>query len=147
MAWEEWERVKSAAVEQHTTRMQLNQAEPAPGGVSGTLVSDKASWSKAGHDVGSLREGIGKALDALADGQSGLGKDTGCRTAAAQKEVHASWERYVKSVNQRCAKLAALLEKAGNNQVKTEEAITVEIGNMKVEYADTPATGGQGKGR
>ncbi|GGS26052.1 hypothetical protein GCM10010269_75820 [Streptomyces humidus] len=144
MAWAEWEQLKSAAAEQHAAQMQLNHVPLDPGGGSGTLVSNKSAWSKAGQDVVSLREDVGKALGKLSDGQTGLGEDTGCLTAGAQKDVHASWERYVKSVSGRCGKLSALLEKAGNDQLKTDEAIEVEIGNLQVEYGDTPAVGGKG---
>ncbi|MDJ0464054.1 hypothetical protein [Streptomyces sp. H27-C3] len=147
MAWEEWEQLKAATAEQHTTRIQLNQAEPDFGGDTGTLLSNKAAWAKAGQDIGSLQEGIGKALGKLSDGQNGLGADTGCQTAGAQREVHGSWESYVKSVNRRCGQLASLLEKIGNDQLKTDEAIMVEIGNLKVAYGDTPAAGEPGKGR
>ncbi|MEU3783659.1 hypothetical protein [Streptomyces sp900129855] len=144
MAWDEWEQLKSAAAEQHAAQMQLNHVPLDPGGGTGTLVSNKPAWSKAGQDVGSLREDISKALGKLTDGQKGLGEDAGCLTAAAQKDVHDSWETYVKNVSGRCGKLSALLEKAGNDQLKTDEAIEVEIGNLKVEYADTPAVGGKG---
>ncbi|GHC46327.1 hypothetical protein [Streptomyces flavofungini] len=147
MAWEEWEQLKAEAAEQHTARMQLNQTEPGSGVDTGSLVSDKKAWAKAGHDIGSLREGIGKALDQLSDGQNGLGADSGCRTAGAQKEVHASWERYVKAVNRRCGALAGLLEKAGNEQLRTDDSVRAAIGNLKIAYGDTPAIGGQGKGR
>jgi hypothetical protein len=143
MAWEEWEQLKSAAAEQHAAQMQLNHVPLDPGGGTGTLVSNKPAWSKAGQDVGSLREDIGKAVAKLVDGQKGLGEDAGCLTAAAQKDVHDSWETYVKNVSGRCGKLSALLEKAGNDQLKTDEAIEVEIGNLKVEYADTPPVGGK----
>ncbi|MCF4139878.1 hypothetical protein L1856_28310 [Streptomyces sp. Tue 6430] len=145
MAWEEWEQLKSAAAEQHGTQMQLNQVPLDPGGSGGgTLVSNKPAWSKAGRDVGSLRDDIGKAMGKLTDGQQGLGEDAGCLTAAAQKDVHTSWETYVKKVSGRCGKLSGLLEKAGNDQLKTDEAIEAEIGNLKVEYGDTPAVGGKG---
>lgn len=144
MAWEEWEQLKSAAAEQHAAQMQLNHVPLDPGGGTGTLVSNKPAWSKAGQDVGSLREDIGKAVSKLTDGQKGLGEDAGCLTAAAQKDIHASWETYVKNVSGRCGKLMGLLEKAGNDQLKTDEAIEVEIGNLTVEYADTPAVGGKG---
>lgn len=145
MAWEEWEQLKSAAAEQHGAQMQLNQVPLDPGGSGGgTLVSNKPAWSKAGRDVGSLRDDIGKAMGKLTDGQQGLGEDAGCLTAAAQKDVHTSWETYVKKVSGRCGKLSGLLEKAGNDQLKTDEAIEAEIGNLKVEYGDTPAVGGKG---
>jgi hypothetical protein len=144
VAWDEWEQLKSAAAEQHAAQMQLNHVPLDPGGGTGTLVSNKPAWSKAGQDVGSLREDISKAMGKLTDGQKGLGEDAGCLTAAAQKDVHDSWETYVKNVSGRCGKLSALLEKAGNDQLKTDEAIEVEIGNLKVEYADTPPVGGKG---
>lgn len=147
MMWEEWEQLKTAAVERHTARVQLNQVPLDSSGGTGTMVSNKPAWSKAGQDVHSFREDIGKALGKLSDGQKGLGVDAGCRTAGAQKEVYDSWERYVRRVSGRCAKLADLLGKAGNDLLKTDEAIMVEIGNLKVEYGDTPAVGGQDKGR
>lgn len=147
MAWEEWEQLKAAAIARDTTGTRLNQVPPEPGGDHGTLVSNKPAWSKAGHDVGAFRETIDKALGALSDGQSGLGADTGCLTAGAQKDVHDSWERYVKSVRQRCGKLAGLLQKAGNDQLRTDESVMVEIGNLKVAYGDTPAVGGPGRGQ
>ncbi|MDQ0832825.1 hypothetical protein QF032_004669 [Streptomyces achromogenes] len=144
MAWDEWEQLKSAAAERHGTQMQLNHVPLDPGGSGGTLVSNKPAWSKAGSDVGSLREDLGKVEVKLADGQKGIGEDAGCLTAAAQKDVYRSWETYVKNVGNRCGKLSGLLEKAGSDQLKTDEAINAEIGNMKVEYADTPAVGGKG---
>ncbi|WP_399930403.1 hypothetical protein [Streptomyces kanamyceticus] len=147
MAWEEWEQLKATAAARHTSEMQLNQAEPSPEGDLGTLVSNKAAWSKAGHDVGLLRESVSKALGALSDGQKGFGANTGCRTASAQRDVHDSWERYVKKVSRRCGNLAGLLEKVGNDQLKTDEAVMAEIGNMKVQYSDTPTIGGHSKGR
>ncbi|MDQ0959771.1 hypothetical protein QFZ66_003649 [Streptomyces sp. B4I13] len=144
MAWDEWEQLKSAAAERHGTQMQLNHVPLDPGGSGGTLVSNKPAWSKAGSDVGSLREDLSKVEVKLADGQKGIGEDAGCLTAAAQKDVYRSWETYVKNVGNRCGKLSGLLEKAGSDQLKTDEAINAEIGNMKVEYADTPAVGGKG---
>lgn len=148
MAWEEWEQLKNAAADQHAARMQLNHVSMDPGGAAGgTLVSNKRAWSKAGEDVASLREGMSKALGRLADGHKGVGEDAGCLTAGAQKGVHDSWERYVKDVSGRCGKLSGLLVKAGNDQLKTDEAVGAEVGNLDVAYADTPAVGGQGKGR
>jgi hypothetical protein len=147
MAWEEWEQLKSAAAEQHGAQMQLNHVPLDPGGSGGTLVSNKPAWSKAGSDVGLIREDLSKVEVKLADGQKGLGEDAGCMTAASQKAVHESWEKYVKNVGARCGKLSGLLEKVGNDQLKTDEAIEAEIGNLKVQYADTAVLGGQDDGR
>ncbi|OIJ87762.1 hypothetical protein BIV25_38050 [Streptomyces sp. MUSC 14] len=149
MAWDEWEQLKAAAADRSTGRMQIDHlADPVGGGgVSGKLRSDKAAWSKVGGDVGDLRGNISKALAKLADGQKGLGKDSGCLTTAAQREVHTSWEHYVGNVSGRCEKLSGLLDKVGNDQLRTDEAISAEIAKLKTEYKDTPAVGGQSKGR
>ncbi|MFJ8546962.1 hypothetical protein ACIRFH_34315 [Streptomyces sp. NPDC093586] len=147
MAWDEWERLKAEAAERGGTRMQLNQLPADQGGSTGDLVSDKAAWNKAGTDIGSLREDIGKATAKLKDGQTGLGSDTGCLTAAAQKDVYSSWETYVEKVSGRCGKLSGLLAKAGSDQLKTDQAVEAEIAKLVVAYTDTPAVGGQDKGR
>ncbi|MGW1808300.1 hypothetical protein [Streptomyces sp. NPDC002078] len=146
MAWDEWEQLKASAANRHGAHMELNHVPSDPGG-SGTLVSNKPAWSKAGQAVGSLTGSITTALGKLTDGQKGLVTETDCQTSGAQKEVHDSWDRYVKAVSGRCTRLSELLEKVGNDLLKTDESVKAEIGNLKVDYADTPAVGGQDKGR
>ncbi|WOX11437.1 hypothetical protein [Streptomyces sp. N50] len=155
MAWEEWEELKATAVERHSTRMQLNQLPADQGGSgtssagtpSGKLRSDKAAWSKAAEGVGDLRDNTGKALAKLEEGQTGLDKGSGCLTAAAQKGVYDSWERRVKDIGELCDGLAGVLEKTGNDQLRTDEAIKTEIAKLKVHSEETPASGDSGKGR
>ncbi|MBD0420687.1 hypothetical protein AB0L35_36635 [Streptomyces sp. NPDC052309] len=154
MAWEEWERLKSAVAERHSAQMQLNQLPGDQGansskgpGASGRLRSDKKAWSKAGEGVGDLRDNIGKALTKLGEGQTGLGKGSGCSTAVAQKGVYDSWERRVKDIGELCDGLAGVLEKAGTDQLRTDEAIKAEIARLKVGSEDASTTGGSGKGR
>lgn len=156
MAWEEWEQLKAETAGRNSEQMQLNQLPAPPGGSgsdsggsggSGGLRSDKAAWTKAGQGVGSLRENITTALVKLEDGQTGLGMDSGCLTAAAQRDVYDSWKRYVKDVSGRCGALAGVLEKTGNDQLKTDQAIQAEIDKLKSGYEDTPAVGGQSEGR
>ncbi|MDX5565949.1 hypothetical protein PYK79_25285 [Streptomyces sp. ID05-04B] len=150
MAWAEWEQLKAAAAERHTTQMQLNQlhadqgATSSGGGGGGVLKlrSDKAAWTKAGEDVGTLREDLDKAWAKMELGQTGLVKGTGCLTAAAQQDVHDSWKRYVKGVGEVCDGLAGVLEKAGNDQLRTDEAIEAEIAKLRTDYyGDPPAYG------
>ncbi|WP_432159211.1 hypothetical protein [Streptomyces sp. bgisy153] len=147
MAWDEWEELKGTALARSSPQMQLNHVPIDPAEGTGTMVSDKPVWSKAGQDVGAACEDIDKALVALSGGQEGLTADFDCQTSGAQKLVHESWERYINSVSARCEKLATLFQKAGSDLLKTDEAIMIEIGNLKLEYADTPAVGGQGKRR
>ncbi|MEU6403788.1 hypothetical protein [Streptomyces sp. NPDC046985] len=154
MAWDEWEQIKAAAAERHSARMQLNQLSgdqngmsPGGSGAPGRLRSDKKAWSTAGQGVGDLRDDIGKALTKLEHGTTALGKGAGCSTAAAHKSVYDSWERRVKDISELCDGLAGVLEKVGNDQFKTDEAIRVEIAGLKVCSGDASAAGGTGKGR
>ena len=155
MAWEEWEELKATAVERHSTRMRLNRlpADQGGGGTSsvgtpsGKLRSDKAAWSEAGEGVSDLRDNTGKALAKLEESQTGLDKVSGCLTAAAQKSVHDSWERRLKDIGGLCDGLAGVLEKTGNDQLRTDEAIKAEIAEVKLHSEETPASGDSGKGR
>ncbi|MFE0252000.1 hypothetical protein [Streptomyces sp. NPDC059010] len=152
MAWDEWEQLKAAVAERHATQMQLNQLPAAGGGgssgggVTGKVRSDKAAWSKAGKDVSDLRDNSRQALTRLKDGQTGFGKEPGCLTAAAQQGVYDSWERRIRDISELCGGLAAVLEKTGNDQLRTDEAIKGEIASLKVRSEDTPAAGSAGKG-
>jgi len=151
MAWEEWEQLKSAAAGRGAANMQLNQlpgdqgptGSPAVPGSGDQLKSRKATWTKAGHDTDGLRTDISKALTKLNEGQHGLDTTSRCLTAAAQREVHASWQRYVTSMSKRCETLADILEKTGGDQLKTDDAVRAELDKLKATYKDTPAVGGQ----
>ncbi|MGC9500633.1 hypothetical protein [Streptomyces sp. WG7] len=147
MAWDEWEQLKAAAAERQGTHMQLNQLPAERSGGKADLISNRSAWTQAGTDIGSLRENISKATAKLKDGQTGLGSDTGCLTAAAQKDVHESWTTYVERVSGHCGKLSGLLVKAGTDHVATDESIEAEIVELELSYADTPAVGGQGQRR
>lgn len=155
MAWEEWEQLKTAAVERQSAQIQLNQLPADQGNTSSTsrvhgppsggLRSDKAAWSKAGEGVGDLRENIGKALTKLADGQTGLDKGSGCLTVAAQQGVYDSWERRAKDISELCDGLAGVLGKTGNDLLRTDQAIEAEIAKLKAGSQDASAAGGKGR--
>ncbi|MEW1610498.1 MULTISPECIES: hypothetical protein [unclassified Streptomyces] len=149
MAWGEWEQLKADAAADGAERMQLNQA-PSEGGApagsaSGDLKSDKKAWVTAGEGVTGLKTGVGTALTKLADGQAGLGETSGCRSAAAQKELYDSWKKYVGDVSGRCDALGGLLRKAGHDLSKSDQQVMAELAALKVSYRDTEAVGGQAK--
>lgn len=100
---------------------------------------------KAGEGVTGLKGGVGKALTKLADGQAGLGDTTGSVSAAAQKELYASWKKYVSDVSGRCEELGGLLQKAGHDLSKTDRQAEAELEKLKVKYGDTDPVGGQAK--
>ncbi|MER6435376.1 MULTISPECIES: hypothetical protein [unclassified Streptomyces] len=155
MAWEEWEHLKAVAAERHTAQMQLNQLPAGEGVITSggggggvlKLRSDKAAWTKAGEGVGSLRDDLGKAWVKAESGQTALGSASMCLTSATQQDVYDSWKRYVKDVSEVCEGLADVLEKAGNDQLRTDEAINAEISKLKTEYYGDRPDGGPVKGQ
>ncbi|PNE34745.1 hypothetical protein AF335_05665 [Streptomyces eurocidicus] len=114
----------------------------APGGVK----SSKNAWNTAGDGVGRLGGNVKQALTTLEQGQKGMGAQ-GVLSAAAQREVYQSWKHYLDGMTGRCAALQERLEKAGNHQYKGDQQITEAFDEMKKQYKDTPATGGQNAGR
>ncbi|MFJ9028210.1 hypothetical protein ACIRQP_06730 [Streptomyces sp. NPDC102274] len=151
MTWDEWEALKAGAAARGSTQMRLNQAPAdqgggtSPGAASEDLKSDKKAWVTAGEGVKGLKDGIGKALTKLADGQAGLGGDGGCQSAAAQKELYDSWKKYVGDVSSRCDELGGLLERSGHDLSKPDQGLKAELDALKLKYQDTEAVGGQAK--
>ncbi|MFJ8694143.1 hypothetical protein [Streptomyces roseolilacinus] len=153
MSWDEWEQLKTAAVEHRSTQMQLNQLSNSDpfggggGGPSGELRTQRKAWTRAGEGVNGLKADIGKGLKKLEDGQSGVEDTSGCQSAAAQKELYGSWKTYVSKLSDRCGTLGGLLERAGHDLAMTDKAIEEEFAKVKAQYSDTEAVGGQAKGR
>ncbi|MFD9484344.1 hypothetical protein [Streptomyces sp. NPDC059991] len=152
MAWDEWEQLKQDAAQRHGSQTRLNHypsgdgTAPATSSVTGGLQSTQQVWNKAGEGVGGLKEGLGKALTQLADGQQGADA-AGCLTAGAQKDVYDSWSRYLTSVDERCGSVKEALERAGHDLLLTDDAVRDAFGAIDSRYADTPAVGGQSPGR
>lgn len=150
MAWDEWEQLKADAGT-GATATRLNQGPAGSGGAPGgsttaDLRTDKKEWAKAGEATRRLDEPVGAALGKLKDGQSGLSDGHGL-SAAAQKELYASWSRYAKDVRKRCQSLGRILESSGHDLAKSDEALKGELDALKVVYVDTEAVGGRPGGR
>ncbi|MEV7792600.1 hypothetical protein AB0O68_11520 [Streptomyces sp. NPDC087512] len=154
MAWDEWEQLKTAVAERGPAHMQLNQLPADQGGTgaggthgppSGRLRSDKSAWSKAGEGLGELRTNLGKALTKLEESQTGLAKGSASLAVGAQKGVFDSWKRRVKDIDEWCEGLAGVLEKTGNDQLRTDQAIEAEIAALSVGSKDASAAHGKGR--
>ncbi|MER8036008.1 hypothetical protein [Streptomyces hydrogenans] len=76
MAWEEWERLKSTAADQGSTRMQLNRVPdereegPAGGGTNGDLTVDHQDLAAVGNSAFTPPESARNEIrDAVNDGR------------------------------------------------------------------------------
>ncbi|MFF3177116.1 hypothetical protein ACFVQ0_31365 [Streptomyces sp. NPDC057900] len=133
-----------------STHMRLNHLQAGDGGggsASADLKSTKRAWAQAGDGTKGLAVPIGSALRKLEDGQAGLGEAADCLSAAAQRELYTSWHKYVADVRKRCTSLGDLLASSGRDLSKTDESLKTELDALKSKYTDTPAVGGQSKGK
>ncbi|MGJ3559808.1 hypothetical protein ACR6C2_18260 [Streptomyces sp. INA 01156] len=64
---------------------------------------------------------------------------------AAQQGVYDSWERRAKDISELCDGLARVLEKTGNDLLRTDEAIKAEIAKLRVGSQGVSAADGKGR--
>ncbi|WP_236240112.1 hypothetical protein [Streptomyces sp. CC228A] len=124
--------------------MSLASASPGGGG-NDDLKNDKAVWSRAGSDVAAVAVNVRKALGQLESRQKGA-TITGVESAGAQRELYASWKRYLEGVAGRCSSLQGPLERAGKDQYANDHDIGEDLQRVTKKYVDTPATGGSSSG-
>jgi hypothetical protein len=148
----EWAQMKREASGE--TRMSLAGAGDKPNWEqegSGSVKSSKNAWTEAGRGVGELRGNIKTALTKLEEEQKGLGAGSetggGTESAAAQRELHLSWKRYLKGVSGKCGTFQDRLQKAGDHHYENDAAIERALDRWDGLYKDTKSVGGESQGR
>ena len=149
----DWAGLKQRATGAGGTRMNLASAdgdESWAGATKrdkpGNLKTHRAGWTGAGKNVGDLRKNLRKALAMLEEGQGGLGPDSqtgGIESGAAQREVYASWKRYLEDVSGRCGTLHDRMTKAGQSHHSNDDDIRGTFTGLADKYRDTPDVGGR----
>ncbi|MFE7114495.1 hypothetical protein ACFU99_03610 [Streptomyces sp. NPDC057654] len=130
--------------------MRLASAGGGSAGGSGGVKSKKDVWDAAASDVEKLAGNAKKALTSLEKGQKGMGKGGGAggvASLAAQHELYGSWKHYLDEVRGRCEGLKGPLEKAGRTQHGNDKETKSLFDKLGDQYKDTPAVGGQSRGR
>jgi hypothetical protein len=135
MAWEEWEQLKAAAVEQHSTRMQLNQYPVDQGGdgTQGDLVAghqDLEAVGKAAHDLFddfTIYSGHARVASAAAAG--GL-KSEGFALGAALEHVTQRWSEQTKTLLDACAHISNHLRFTKNQHVADDTYIAGTVSSI-----------------
>lgn len=153
MAWDEWEQIKAAAAERHSTQMQLNQlpadlggsaptggAKTGTGGGSGTLLHSNGPWSRAAGTADDLKtrtESTKKSLQSshtrVSSGAAGLA------SLGALKTVLTSWENRLEAVRSECESLEPKLRAVARDMGETDSAVATKAHSVRV------SEGGKGR--
>jgi hypothetical protein len=141
MAWEEWEQLKSAAVERHPTHMQLNQLPADPGGSTsgntaggaGTLKHSHGPWTRAAGAADDLRTSTGNARTDLSSAHDGVGSGaTGLTSLGALRSVLASWEKRLGAVRDECDALGPTLRQVAQDMGEVDVEVAAKADSVKV---------------
>ena len=139
MAWEEWEQLKTAAAERHSTQMQLNQlpadqAGPTSGSEgSGTLRHSGGPWTRAAGTAEDLQTSTGKSKADLSTAHDGVvSAGEGLASLGALMSVLASWKKRLGHVRNECDALEPKLRQVAKDMGEVDarvgakaEAVTV----------------------
>ncbi|MEU5577565.1 hypothetical protein ABZ791_30930 [Streptomyces huasconensis] len=116
MAWDEWEELKSQAAERHSTSMQLNQADPGPGGGTtpdpdsyGDLRVAQADLAKIGDHAFKLYDRLwkaGRVAVPSSDKAAGDLTGQGFVLGAGLQHVSTRWDEQLKSLMDACAHIS-----------------------------------------
>ncbi|MFE7277468.1 hypothetical protein [Streptomyces sp. NPDC057623] len=136
MAWEEWEQLKAAATERHSTQMQLNQLPVDPGGGGGTqgdLVVGHADLEAVGKAAHALFEDFttysGHARVASTAAAGGL-KGEGFALGAALAHVTERWSEQSKTLLDACAHISNHLRYTKNLHAAGDSYIAGTISSI-----------------
>ncbi|MET8970804.1 hypothetical protein ACWEP8_10965 [Streptomyces hydrogenans] len=139
MAWEEWERLKSTAADQGSTRMQLNRVPdereegPAGGGTNGDLTVDHQDLAAVGNSAFKLFEGLGNhGRDAWSSSQTAA-KDLTTQEfelGAALHVVQDRWEKSLKTLLDACAHISNHMDFTQNAHAGDEYHIASTVSSI-----------------
>ncbi|MEU8992131.1 hypothetical protein AB0C98_38130 [Streptomyces sp. NPDC048558] len=136
MAWDEWEQLKAAAAERHSTQMQLNQLPVDPGGGGGTqgdLVvghQDLEAIGKAAHGLfEDFTRYSGHARVASEAAAGGL-KSEGFALGAALEHVAKRWSEQTRTLSDACAHISNHLRYTKNLHAADDSYIAGAISGI-----------------
>ncbi|MFI0978854.1 hypothetical protein ACH4SP_17865 [Streptomyces sp. NPDC021093] len=124
--------------------MQLSGVDDGNGGRGGPASGDRLKhsdkpWSDAATTARSLATSMASAKTELAAGNNGVAKGTeGLASAAALKDVLASWDKRLESARAECQSLSPKLRQAAGIQGASDTGVKSDMDGIRV-----PATNGK----
>ncbi|MEU8703872.1 hypothetical protein [Streptomyces sp. NPDC048565] len=137
MAWDEWEQLKSEAVEKNSTRMQLNQLPPEAGGgppPGGDLKVNQKDLAAIGNVAYRMYGDLEKAGDhARASTQQAAGtlKTETFALGGALDHVASRWIDQVRSLLDACAHISNHLDYTKGAHAGDEAYIATVVSNIE----------------
>lgn len=142
MAWDEWEQLKTGAVQRHSEGMQIDHlTDPWGGGGGGTgsggsgpdLKASKGPWIKASGVADELRTATSSGLNDLKTAQEGVtGGTDGFTSTAALDEILSTWEKRLTSVRNECDRLRGALARTGRDFGEIDPAVVGKVNAVHV---------------
>ncbi|WP_030377454.1 MULTISPECIES: hypothetical protein [unclassified Streptomyces] len=135
MAWEEWDRLKAKAADQHAVRMRLNQypADQGGDGTQGDLVvghKDLEAVGKAAHELfDHFTTYSGHARAASESAASGL-KSEGYALGGALEHVAERWSEQSKTLLDACTHISNHLRYTKNQHAAYESYISGAVSKI-----------------
>ncbi|MBA9045740.1 MULTISPECIES: hypothetical protein [Streptomyces] len=129
MAWDEWEEIKAASAERHSTPMRLNHL---PGdftgspskGVSGTLRHTNGPWGTAANTADDLKTSTESVKKGLRSSHTGVSTGAaGLASLGALKTVLSSWEKRLEAVRDECTSLEPKMRAVARDMGETDVAV------------------------
>ncbi|WP_445394928.1 hypothetical protein ACSMX9_16855 [Streptomyces sp. LE64] len=138
MAWEEWERAKSAVRARHEAGMQLNQSAPGSGGGGEDLVVNQDDLGAVGHEASVLHGELRKRADIAGKGadENGSGSTMQASAVLAGHNLRLGgeialtvevWSSQVKHVLQACAHISNHLDYSKKLHAQEDARIADEL--------------------
>jgi hypothetical protein len=139
VAWDEWEQLKSDAVERGAARMQLNQA-PAAGGSGGAsngdLVVHDDQLAKLGNTAYELRQQFATDSDFARPSTFTASIDLfndGLDMGSALTELHDAWNSQTGTLKEACAHISNHFDFTRAQHSKDEVHIRTEMSVSKID--------------
>ncbi|MEV0735455.1 amino acid ABC transporter permease [Streptomyces sp. NPDC050549] len=150
MAWDEWEQMKAAAAERHSTHMQLNQMVPDSGGSapasgaktgtgddSGSLRHTNGPWGRAADTADDLKTSTESTKKSLQSSHTGVSSGaSGLASLSALKTVLTSWENRLEAVRDECESLDPKLRAVAKDMGETDSTVAAKARAVHVSEGD-----------
>ncbi|MFE2292340.1 hypothetical protein [Streptomyces sp. NPDC059452] len=133
MAWDEWEQLKAAAAEKHSTRLQLNGIPPEDTPGTGDLKVNQTDLAAVGNSAFKLYERLWDKGRVALPGSDRAATDLrgqGFELGSALRHVSKRWSKQLRSLTDACAHISNHLDFTKNAHQGDEYDIKHQLSSI-----------------